>query len=237
MTGPGTTGSPQADEPAQTSASIPPEATAAPPPPPPPSASPATSTAPAAFGASTLAAGPLEGTTVADFVTRLIAFIIDGFILAVANYVIWAILSFLPFGIDVLVDAIAVAAVSAGYFVYFWTNRRQTPGMTVMKLMVVQDGTGEALTQDQAIRRWLYLGLPYALSTLVSVVGVGSFGFGLGGLVILATLASIAALLSILWQLYLAYTTYQDPRKQGIHDKAVNSVVVSYGASPLGGPR
>jgi hypothetical protein len=80
----------------------------------------------------------------------------------------------------------------------------------------------------------MYLGLPLALSTLLQVSGGFGFGLvGLGGLAFLLTLVLIVALISLVWEIYLAYTTYQDPRKQGVHDKAVNSVVVSYGPSPF----
>lgn len=195
--------------------------------------------APAGGGmAAAMPPGPMPNTTIADFVTRLVAFIIDAVILGVVNYIVWAVLGGVLLslgGILILLHAILVAAISAGYFIYFWTTRRQTPGMMVMKLMIVQDGSGAALTQSQAIRRWLYLGLPYALSTLLSVGGLGFGVIGLGGLAILFTLATIAAIVAFVWELYLAYTTYQDPRKQGVHDKAVNSVVVSYGKSPLSG--
>jgi uncharacterized RDD family membrane protein YckC len=184
--------------------------------------------------AAPLPPGPIAGTTIADFVTRLVAYIIDGIILGVINFIVWQILwAVLPLGIDILVHSIAIAAISAGYFIYFWTTRRQTPGMIAMKLLIVEDGTGATLTQSQAIRRWLFLGLPLALSSLISVGGGFSFSFGGGGLAFLFGLAAIVALLSLLYEFYLAYTTYQDPRKQGFHDKAVNSVVVSYGPSPF----
>jgi uncharacterized RDD family membrane protein YckC len=179
--------------------------------------------------------GPIQGTQVADFVTRLVAYIIDAVILGVANYVVSLILfGILPFPVDLLVHAAVILAISAGYFIYFWTTRRQTPGMIVMKLLVVEDGTGNTLSQDKAIRRWIYLGLPLALSTLVQVGGGFGFAtFGLGGLAILLTLALLAGLAALGWQIYLAYATSQDARKQGPHDKAVNSVVISYGPSPF----
>jgi len=178
--------------------------------------------------------GPLAGTTIADFITRLVAYIIDGIVIGLAGYIVQLVVSFLPFPLDLILHALAVIAISAGYFIYFWTTRRQTPGMIVMKLLVVEDGTGATLTQPQAIRRWMYLGLPLALGTLLQVSS--GFGFavgGLGGLAFLLTLALIVALVSLVWEIYLAYTTYQDARKQGVHDKAVNSVVISYGPSPF----
>jgi len=174
---------------------------------------------------------------IADFMSRVIAWIIDGVILGIAGQIVWIVLGgVLPFGINILVHAIVIAAISAGYFIYFWTTRKQTVGMMFMKLMVQKDGTGAALTQSEAIRRWLYLGLPLALATLISVGGGFSFAIGgLGGLAILFTLATIGALVAIAWEIYLAYATNNDPRKQGPHDKAAGSVVVAVGPSPLAG--
>ena len=182
-------------------------------------------------------AGPAAATNTADFTTRVVAFVIDGAILWVANYIVntvlWGILILSLGGLYVVVEALAIAAISAGYFVYMWTTRKQTVGMMLMKLQVVQDGSGAALDQSAAIRRWLYLGLPLALSALLSV-GAGLYA-GLGGLYILFTLAFVVAVVSIGWQLYLAYATNNDPRKQGPHDKAAKSLVISIGPSPLAG--
>src|SRR5688572_7200366 len=175
---------------------------------------------------------------IADFLARVVAWIIDGVILGIAGQIVWAIVfGIMPFsGIGILVQALAVAAISAGYFIFMWTTRKQTVGMMLMKLQVQKDGTGAALNQSEAIRRWLYLGLPLALATLISVGGGFSFALGgLGGLAILFTLATIAALVSIAWELYLAYATNNDARKQGPHDKAAGSVVVAIGPSPLAG--
>ncbi|MEA2678125.1 MAG: hypothetical protein QOJ81_2266, partial [Chloroflexota bacterium] len=163
---------------------------------------------------------------IADFLSRVVAWIIDGVILSIAGQIVWAIVfRILPFGVDILVQAIAVAAISAAYFIYMWTTRKQTVGMMLMKLQVQKDGTGAALTQSEAIRRWMYLGLPLALATLISVGGGFSFfAFGgLGALAILFTLASIGALVAIAWEIYLAYATNNDARKQGPHDKAAGS--------------
>ncbi len=183
--------------------------------------------------------GPLAGTTIADFMTRLVAWIIDSVILNLVAYVLFQILfRILPLGIDVIVQAIAVIGISAGYFIYFWTSRRQTPGMIAMKLLVVTEGTGQTLDQSQAIRRWMYLGLPLALVSLLSVTaGFGFFGFGLGILALLFVVAPIVGLIALGWEIYLAVQTNSDPRKRGPHDKAANSIVVSYGPSPFGGAR
>jgi hypothetical protein len=183
--------------------------------------------------------GPLAGTTIADFMTRIVAWIIDSVILGVIGFVASQItFRILPFGIDLLAHAILIVAVSAGYFIYMWTVRRQTVGMIAMKLLVVTEGTGQTLTQSQAIQRWLYLGLPLAIASLLSVgLGFGFFGFGLGLLAILFVLAPIAGLIAIGWQIFLLVQTNNDPRKRGPHDKAANSIVVAYGPSPFGGAR
>jgi uncharacterized RDD family membrane protein YckC len=179
-------------------------------------------------------AGPVAGTTIADFQTRLVAWVIDGAIIGAIAWVLDAVLyrSLILSLLELypIVIGLITAAVSAGYFIYFWTTRKQTPGMMAMKLMVVDSGSGAALSQPVAIRRWLFLGLPLALSTMVYVGG--GFGIGLVGLFVVWTLIAVA---SIAWEIYLAYMTNQDPRKQGPHDKAANSVVISVGPSPLAG--
>ena len=175
----------------------------------------------------------------ADFMTRVVAWIIDGVIIGFANYIVNAIVFGILInslgGLYVVLQAVAIIAISAGYFIYFWTTRKQTPGMIVMKLNVVKDGSGNALNQSEAIRRWMYLGLPLALATLLSTgYGFGGFG-GLGGLYILFTLATVVAVVSLAWEIYLAYATNNDARKQGPHDKAAGSLVISVGPSPLAG--
>ena len=176
---------------------------------------------------------------IADFMTRLVAFIIDGVVIWVIHYIVTAVLGGMLFslgGLYLIVVAAIDIAVSAAYFVYMWTTRKQTVGMMLMKLQVQKDGTGAALNQSEAIRRWLYLGLPLALSALLSTgFGFGLLGVGLGALAILFTLAPIVALASIAWEIYLAYATNNDARKQGPHDKAAGSVVVAIGASPIAG--
>lgn len=181
---------------------------------------------------STLPPGPVAGTTVADFTTRLIAYVIDSIGLAVVNFIVaQLVFAILPFSfIGSLLQIILVAAISAAYFIYFWTNRRATLGMQVMKIEVVNDGSGGAISQGQAITRWIYLALPGILA-IAFFPAFGVSAIGLIGLGILTLLIAVAALA---WELYLAYTTAQDPRKQGVHDKAARTVVIAVGSSPFG---
>ena len=68
--------------------------------------------------------------------------------------------------------------------------------------------TASTLTQDQAIRRWLFLFGPYALTQIIPIVG-----FLLGFLV-------------FFYALYLLYTASQSPKRQGFHDVQANTVVI-----------
>jgi uncharacterized RDD family membrane protein YckC len=173
--------------------------------------------------------GP-AGLVYGDFTTRVIALIIDGIIVGIVTEVAFAILSAvglrlydlstlgLNFGYSPIVGiiySVVALAISAGYFIYTWTKRRATVGMEVLKLQVGDAGTGATLTQEQAIKRWIALFAPNALT-------IGIYGFPLLGILI--------GLASIGWVIYLAYTTNQSPTKQGWHDVFAHSQVVKVAA-------
>lgn len=169
--------------------------------------------------------GPAAGITYAGFVVRLIAYIIDGILLAIVNAIFSAILR--PTSFDVytgqfsynygalLITTVISLAISAAYFIYTWSNMRASPGDRVLGLMVLNEADGSPLTMNQSALRWLILAGPGALSSLV--IGAGGTGIGIGALV---------GLLVFLWYIYLAWTTATDPKRQGFHDKYVHSVVV-----------
>jgi uncharacterized RDD family membrane protein YckC len=104
-------------------------------------------------------------TVSADFVTRLIAWIIDAVIVGVPIFILAMILPmFLAYAIGL------VAGV--GYAVYFWTSTGATLGKQVMGLKVVSSETGQLLDTQGAIIRYvcyiisglpLYLGYLWAL--------------------------------------------------------------------------
>lgn len=115
--------------------------------------------------------------------------------------------------IPVTLDYILVTLIGLGiqflYFVGFWTSRwRATPGMIGLKMRVVDERTGGTLTVTQATMRWVALGWPLALLALVpalqSVQGLILFG---------------------LW-IFLFFTTVTNDRRQGLHDKWANSLVI-----------
>src|SRR5918992_3738485 len=81
-------------------------------------------------------AAPAAAVT-ADFMTRLIAYVIDAIIIGIATWIVGAILGNFGF-IGWILTLIADVAISAGYFIYLWTTRRATFGMQVMKLQVLR---------------------------------------------------------------------------------------------------
>jgi uncharacterized RDD family membrane protein YckC len=169
-----------------------------------------------------VAAGPTAGIAYADLGIRLGAYIIDGFILAIATVLVYTILAaFLLFGGGfggLLIFAVIAGAVSLGisavYFIYTWTTMKASPGQRMLGLMTVSEVDGAALSQNAAITRWALLSGPWILSLVVNRV----FATNLLGL-----LVSIAGLA---WTIYLLYTTANDPKRQGFHDKYAKSVVV-----------
>jgi uncharacterized RDD family membrane protein YckC len=168
--------------------------------------------------------GP-AGVALADLPDRIIAYVIDAIILFVVGLVVGTItLSVLGdnylgvFGLNYrthnLVSALATAAltavVSAVYFIGMWTRMGgATVGMKVRKLTVRDAASGSPVGQNQAITRWLYLGLPAAISSIY-VWGI------IGWLVSLAVLG---------YYIYLLMTTAQSATRQGFHDVQSKTVV------------
>jgi uncharacterized RDD family membrane protein YckC len=174
-------------------------------------------------------AGP-GGLALADNVDRIIAWIIDGFIIAIVGWIVSAlttnILGDNYFGVFVgvktpslvssLVAAVLMLAATAAYFIYMWTRMGgATVGQRVMKLSVRDASSGGQISQSQAITRWAYLAAPFALFW-------GLWGFGILGLV--AWVALIG------YEIYLIYTTANSPTRQGFHDVQAKTVVAKVAA-------
>jgi uncharacterized RDD family membrane protein YckC len=113
-------------------------------------------------------AGPAPGVQWAGFGERLVAYIIDGFVLAL----VFVVLSvFLVGGLLVGYRAgeglgpvavsgavlwfVVLFVVSIAYFPYFWARGGQTPGMRVFGIRVVRDQDGGPVTGWIAILRLL----------------------------------------------------------------------------------
>jgi uncharacterized RDD family membrane protein YckC len=172
-------------------------------------------TAPGGFQtqAVTVEAGPAPGIAYADLVARIIAWVIDWIILWVVWLVVGIILGIILAVmagalVSGLVTGVLLALASAIYFIYGWTRMRASLGQKFLNLETVNATDGSTLTQDQAIRRWLFLFGPWALTWIIPIVG-----FFLGFFV-------------ILYYLYLLYTVSQNSKRQGLHDVQSNSVVI-----------
>jgi len=149
----------------------------------------------------------------AAVVTRVIAFIIDGIILGICSAIIGSIVSDGTI-VGGLTRAIIYGALGFLYFGYTWTAWRASPGQRILGLMTVNEADGTALTWNKAITRWAFLFGPSILNSLFG----NQIGGGLGALVSLVVLA---------YYIYLLYTAATDPRKQGLHDKQAQSLVIT----------
>jgi uncharacterized RDD family membrane protein YckC len=159
--------------------------------------------------------GPAPGIAYADLGTRIVALIIDWMILVAFFLVVSVVLVF--FGsIGQFLASLIFLAANAGYFIYTWTRMRATYGQKFLKLETVNAADGATLTQDQAIRRWLFL---FGPSALVAVIGSMP-------IFVLAALGSLAGLLALGYDLYLLWTASQSPKRQGFHDVQASTVVV-----------
>ena len=189
---------------------------------------PAASTSPAwvsTITSSQTVAGP-AGMAYADVPSRIFAYIIDAIIMAVAFGILYAIFGSLFFASAVggfgllsfvwfVILLLIYAAGSAIYFIYTWTKMRGSPGMRVLGLEVLNAADGAALTQPQAIRRWLFLFGPFVLGQAAA--------FMLGGL------GTILSLVLFGYVVYLLYTAANSPTRQGFHDVQSATVVVKVG--------
>jgi uncharacterized RDD family membrane protein YckC len=220
----GSTGAPP---PPQAPAPPPPQAPAPPPyQAPPPQGRPATAAQPAwmqNLTSTAPVAGP-AGLFYADLPNRIIAYVIDIILLAIAGAIVAAITgSFMPvYSFDVvngfhynylaaIINAVIGGAISAGYFIYMWTAMRGTVGMKVLGMQIGSEKDGATLTMDQAIRRWLAVGGWITIAQALNP---------------LPLLGILIGLVSLGYVIYLLYTTAQSPTKQGFHDKFVGSMVV-----------
>jgi uncharacterized RDD family membrane protein YckC len=168
--------------------------------------------------------GP-AGFVYADLPNRIIAYIIDIVILAVANLIIGAVLGALSLNvvtfslqngftynyIAVIVYGLVGLAISAGYFIYTWTRMRGTVGMKVLGMQIGNEVDGATLTQGQAIKRWIYVGGWISIAQILNPIPLVGVLVGLAGFI---------------YVIYLLYTTAQSPTKQGYHDHQAKTMVV-----------
>jgi uncharacterized RDD family membrane protein YckC len=100
------------------------------------------------------------------------------------------------------------------YFVGFWTSgARATPGMRGLRMQVVDAATGGSLSLTAATKRFVALGAPLAL------------------LILVPALQSAAGIAQFALSLFLFFTAITNDRRQGLHDKWANSLVIRSTAS------
>ena len=178
------------------------------------------------------AAQPVPGAAgfvYADVPNRAVAYIIDAVILFVISLVVSIVVGrFLPSAtinpnatgiFDVvevnyaamLVTALIGLVLNGIYFVYTWTRMRGSPGQKVLGMQVGNAADGATLTQEQAIKRWIFLGAPFGLASALTPIG---------------TLGILISLAGLAYFIYLLISTAQSPTKQGFHDQQASTVVV-----------
>jgi uncharacterized RDD family membrane protein YckC len=159
----------------------------------------------------------------ADAASRVVAYLIDGVIVAVLAFgatiavsiLIGPAVSFGPSGAVVdrgraLVYAVVATALSAAYFVAFWTMIRATPGQRLLGMNIASANGDGRPTIGRAVIRWSLLGAPLGLAT--AVAGISESGLLIDGVV-------------AVWYLILMVTTATSSTKQGLHDRGARTIV------------
>ena len=109
-------------------------------------------------------AGPAPGVRFASHGARLVAYIIDGFLIGIVMIIASLVLGLVFFGAvasdsagaaigGTLLYVILILALSLAYFPYFWWKGGQTPGMKPFRLRVVRDSDGGPISGTSAILR------------------------------------------------------------------------------------
>jgi uncharacterized RDD family membrane protein YckC len=154
-----------------------------------------------------------EGLVIAGVFSRLVALVIDGFILGCVSIAIGVVLG--VYGRQSSSQSLALAvgllgvAIDGIYFVAFWVSGwRATLGMRLIGIRVLQASDGGPLPLDVAAVRWL------ALTGIVSLLAILPVANGIFGLI------------GFIWLIVLLLTTATDRLHQGMHDRWAGSVVV-----------
>jgi uncharacterized RDD family membrane protein YckC len=169
-----------------------------------------------------------EGTP-AGAMVRLVAYVLDALIIAIVIYLVALALRAVigptiritdvdgvpRVRVDRLrsvVDAVSGTTVTGLYFVVSWLRLGGTPMQRLVGARVERTDDGGRLHLGQAIGRWLLLGAPFGL---ISVLLVPE-----------PLLGAILALAIAVWYAVLFITTARGRRKRGLHDRVAGSVVV-----------
>ena len=153
-----------------------------------------------------------EGLVIAGVFTRVVAYLIDLMLLAMANVVVGVPLGVYDAGADQSVGlavSVLFLGIDALYFIGLWRSGWQaTLGMRLLRLRVLRATDAGTLSLNASLVRWV------AVSGVISIVALMP---GVGGSL---------GLLSLVWVLALLLTTATNPLRQGLHDRWAGSVVV-----------
>lgn len=174
-----------------------------------------------------------EGYVIAGMGARLVAYFIDAVLVSIVPAILMLlVVDYRPlfqqifdaaragaaagqttFTIPVTPEFILVTLISFAiqfiYFVGFWTSGvRATPGMRGLRMQVVNAATGGTLSLTAATKRFVAMGSALAL------------------LVVVPALQSAASVLPFAVSLFLFFTAITNDRRQGLHDKWANSLVI-----------
>ncbi len=180
-----------------------------------------------------------EGYVIAGVGARLVAYLIDALVVSIVpTLLMLVVLDFrgmieevidaaqrgataptttLPVTLELALVTLIGVALNFIYFVGFWTSGgRATPGMRGLRMQVVEAVSGRRLGVAAAIRRWIPLGSLFGLLSLIE------------------PLQSIAGPVGLLLLVIVFVTIVADARKQGIHDRWANSLVIRSASSGNG---
>jgi uncharacterized RDD family membrane protein YckC len=152
-----------------------------------------------------------EGLVIAGVFSRLVAFAIDGALIAAISISVTAAAGLYDPERDptiALAVGLVLLALDGLYFVGLWRSGwHATLGMRLIGLRLLSAADATTLSLDRALIRWFALTGALQLVALIPA---------LAGLVILW----------LVWELVLLVTTATDRLHQGIHDRLAGSVVV-----------
>jgi uncharacterized RDD family membrane protein YckC len=123
--------------------------------------------------------GPMPGVYFAGHPARLVAWIIDGFILSLfffAAFIVAGVITAViasagsdtATSLTILIVSVAMILVYLGWLPYWWSKNGQTPGMMLMHLKVVGAADGQVISFGKGVLRVIGL----AISFWVLYIGV-----------------------------------------------------------------
>jgi len=166
----------------------------------------------------------------ASFLRRALAFLLDAVVLTLLGFALLALVSLLlgpatrialdgtaepaveVIGWRALLNALLLAALSAGFFVFSWTRSMHTPGQALMGIHV-EDANGPApMPAGRAALRWALLGAPLGIAA-TAVVNAPLVFLGV-------------SVVSVVWFAILLLTTLFSRSGRGVHDRFSGSIAV-----------